>query len=190
MKPKADTSDFNVPAVTPGLNAAEMHSAVLDIHEKRSTPATAKQLLAQFVYEAFHGQQVSRELIVYLRDAIQQHLDQDVPLETALGLSSGRGRGKLATSSSIARALAVLENRMIGLSHEQAIDKAAMSTGSSKTPIENAWRDHRNDALVQITVERRKNGRAVLFDAGERAVLENIFPGCLLWDQSSQADET
>ncbi|MGC4059948.1 MAG: hypothetical protein QM749_03470 [Aquabacterium sp.] len=174
--------NFHIPDCSPNLSSLEIANVSRRIREKKSSKEDAESLLRQFVYEAYKGGNIgiNRELILHLRDAIQTYLDDGINLEIALGLKKAKGRPKVKNSSQKTLwATMILKSRLRGETYENAIAEVVQqvnSTGCSKTSVESAWQDSRNEALPSLTIERRKASISPLYSDTEVALLKSMFP--------------
>jgi hypothetical protein len=188
MPKKKEPTEFSIPATSPGLSNPDIHRIALSIAENEFNPDDARRLLEQFVFEAYRHTTsggISRELITYLRDAFQAHLENGQPLLATLGLEKTKGRPKANAQQLIQWALFILERRLEGVTHDEAVHLACKQFSKSQTPISDAWAKHRNEALRDLTLKRRREGVVPLFAPEEYAVLRKTFDDIQIWDPMS-----
>ena len=125
-----------------------------DVSDGTADPAEARNLLECFCECVDNGTPIPKELVLHLRNAFRNYLDDKRQIEFAMGLKMKKGRPKADQSLPIKMAAEVLKQRMRKLSHKFALGEVAGQFHCGVTKVSEAWKNHQLDAILAIRHER------------------------------------
>lgn len=142
-----------------GLTRAEIHQIACRIRDQTATPEDAQQLLTQFCDFWDRGATIPLELNRYLRDSFISYLEGNQNLESALGLKRKKARPRADPKLRTDMATQILKLRLMeDMSHEDAREKVSAKFGWGITIMNDAWKAHKQDALISLRLERASDG--------------------------------
>jgi hypothetical protein len=116
--------------------------------------------------------QLSRGLLLYLRDSIRRYQDnEERRMESAFGLKRRKGRPGVPEQRQIRFATEVLRLRLSGMGHQEALQQVAERYGHAASVIGEAYGKWRLSAVAMLRIEQ-SNG----FTDSEKVALHRILP--------------
>lgn len=119
-----------------------------EIREGKADPADARQLLELFCKSRSNN--IPPELITYLQDSFRCYLEGQKGIEAALGIVRKKGRPAADEEMRQKMAVAILRLRMQEMDHQQCLAKVTKEFHKSESIVSEAWRDHKQDALMLV----------------------------------------
>lgn len=150
------------------LSNGDVYFLASRVIEGIATPNEARRLIAEFVRKAARPKQVDERLIEHVRECFAAFLSGDArSLDKAFGLiRRKRGQPELDEQPTMDAAAMVLEARLAGASHQEALAKVETARREAKLPVSSesqiggAWRDYKRDALLLCRLRRWERGEA------------------------------
>lgn len=137
------------------LTRAFINFIAWDIREGVASPEDARRLLECFCNAFDDRESFPPELLHHLRDAFRAFLDGEKTIEAALGIARKTGRPKADPEMRGQMATEILRLRLFdGVSHQDALAIVSERFGWGETIVAEAWREHQQDAIVMIRLER------------------------------------
>jgi hypothetical protein len=174
---KAQTSDseYYFPPIVQPLADHEVFRLAGELRSDRGTPEQARALIAQFVLQSYTVAGPSRELLIFVRDALAEYLETGKSLDSALRLKKGRrGRPRTTEKRQLEYAIEFLRCRVVlGQSFDDAAESTAESLHTSRTVVCDAFSQHKVKALGALQDARCPV--VDMTDPGQRARLATIF---------------
>jgi len=133
------------------LSPALINQIAYDIIHGKADPADARRLLECYCDSYDKGKPIPHDLAMHLRDSLRGFLDGKKTLSSALGITGKRGR---PSPDNTGMALAVLQLRFKGESHQDALGLVAEDFECADSTVGEAWRKHKLDAWIEFRLER------------------------------------
>jgi hypothetical protein len=155
------------------LTDFQINQIAFAVRDGIATPEDAKRLVAHFCELIERRKPFPPRLLEHFREAFSAYLSGTKSLEQALGMARKKGRPPADEVIQAKMAAEVMRRRLVGTSHQQALEETAHKYGWAESVISIAWRGHRMSALQLIVVERVNI--QPLFTESEKRLLRKIF---------------
>jgi len=168
------------------LTPTKIFQITQNIREGSADPEDAKCLMELFCYfvnkagnptkELFGyrpDELMPKELLWHFKDAFNAILNGEKTPERALGLTRKKARPKADPEIRANMAHKVLQLRLNGISHQEALQQTSEKFGWGVTIIGEAWAQNKFEGMLKERFERPKNN---LWTEEEKKILYKIFP--------------
>jgi hypothetical protein len=146
----------------------------------KAEPAEVREVLALFYRHAEAKTPIPQRVVEFVAEAFGRYLglkDFYGPdersansLDSAFGLLRKKGRPEADEQTRRDMAVRVVELRLSGISHQEALERAAKDFGWARTIIGKAFRDHTLSAVMMI-----RNARQTPFSPDEKRLLARML---------------
>ena len=147
------------------LTQADINQITIEIREQTADPNDARRLLEQFctLYDLWGSEEFKPDqarkfeiLLRHVSDSLHDYLTGNrKTLEAALGLKRKKARPKADPKIRIEMATEVLRLRLFEKNtYEEARERVSRKFGWVESIISEAWRAHKQDALICLRLER------------------------------------
>lgn len=114
-----------------------------------------------------------KELLWHFRDAFKAILDKEKTPERALGLTRKKARPKADHKVRVSMAHGILQLRLQGISHQEALQQISVKFGWGVTIIGEAWVQNKFEAMLEERFERSNDHP---WTSEEKNILIEMFP--------------
>lgn len=156
------------------LTQADINQIAFEIREQKAKPEDARRLLRQFCDFYDRDQTIPYVLNMHFRDSFRVYLAGKQNLESALGLKRKKARPKADPKIRTEMATEVLRLRFLEkVTHEDARERVSKKFGWVESIVSEAWKAHKQEALICLRLERVVDGKPWNSDEVKR--LTKIF---------------
>jgi hypothetical protein len=140
-------------------------------------PEDAKLLLLKFCALVDEEAEIPRELLQHIRDSLGAYFEDGAKLETAFGLTQGVKRSGISPADEMAIVVEIMEARLQGSSHQDALEEISRKYGWGTTVIGKAFKRAKDDREIMgyLRIYRHIEGR--MLSNEERENVERILRG-------------
>lgn len=163
------------------LTPAKINQLRFAARNGKADPADVRRALNLFYRLRVANRPILSELLDFVTESFGRYLGHKDffgpaersanSLDAAFGLLKRRGRPEADEHRLIAMAATVLRLRLKGVTHQDALDRAAKECRSNSDTIGEAWKKHLPMAIMVVQLERGRNPR---WTDGEKRILEKI----------------
>lgn len=158
------------------VSPATINNIAWDVRDNKADPEDVRRVLAYFCLLIEEGKDLPVGLREFLKDGFRAYLDGNaISVDQAIGLirmTGGRPPADEVDQAILAARL--LEARMAGANHQDALEGVAEDHGCGKTKVGDAWRDFKGQAVPMLLFLRSLSGDGD-FTCAEWKDLRKIF---------------
>jgi len=140
------------------LSRIEIHQIACKVEDGEADPEEVRKLLEFICTLVDREESLPPEVLKYIRDSFRSHLGgSKMSLDRTFGVTRKRGRPKVDRGRRIEMASEILRLRLSGENHEDAVVRVGAMFSKESTVINEAWRDHKFEAVWSLRSERSIN---------------------------------
>jgi hypothetical protein len=145
-----------------------------DVRDGKADPDDVRRVLEYLCNQIEEQKPLSIELREYLKDSIRLFLNGSATsVDQGLGLIRPRkGRTKADKHERRILAAGVLEARIAGKNHQEALDVTAENNQCGKTKVGEAWREFKGEAVPTLLSLRMANDAGPITEPESIAILK------------------
>jgi hypothetical protein len=137
---------------SPSLTRARIFQIAWDVRQGEADPDDARRLIALYCEP---NNEAPRELVDHIKSSFRAYVSGEASsLDSAFGLKRRRGRTPSNEQARINIAVAVLRQRLLGKSYEDALADTEELLKIGRTKITEAWSACKLEALVTVRLGR------------------------------------
>jgi hypothetical protein len=158
------------------VTPANINNIYCDVQENKADPLDVRRVLKYFCILVEERRKLPDEIQIFLKNGFRTFLDGNAgSVDQAIGLIRKKvGRPPPDETERAILAAAVLEARIAGTRHQEALEDVAEDYGCKKTKVGEAWKNCKGQAIPMLQYIRQCNDEDPLTEP-EWAEVRKIF---------------